>query len=584
MSDVRRMNDPLINIGLILLGTGLLLAAMLSACGNLTAWLTNQAPPTGPLTRGIGVLAQPGSPGDALGSPGLNPVLYWFLVIICLTLLGWVTWVVTRALRERDTRPSPHTLTGIATPAEIREVASEKALLKKAATLRPSLTAPTPREVGMKLGTSKGIGVWATVEDSILITGPPRSGKGLFLVINSILDAPGAVITTSTRPDNVTATLTQRKRVGPVMVFDPQQIAPGLSAGLRWSPIRGCADPLTAMIRATGLAASTGFGGVQSGDFWEGKTRIAIQCLLHAAALDNRETKTVYAWALTPASAFDAVRILQADPRAAEGWAEALDGMLQSDPRTRDSIWQGVSLAFAALADPRVLEAVSPGPDEHFDPENFLTQRGTIYMLATGAGAGASAGLVAAFIEDLVETARRMAARSPGARLDPPLHLALDEIANLAPLPSLPTLMAEGGGTGITAMPVFQSLSRAREKWGDDEASAIWDAAIVKIILGGASNTRELQDLSTLIGEHDERTDSVTVDATGAHSSQRSLRRVPILPPDALRTLPFGTGIIMLRSARPIMTSLHPWTKRPDAPVLTADRKALEATIQQAST
>jgi type IV secretory pathway TraG/TraD family ATPase VirD4 len=95
--------------------------------------------------------------------------------------------------------------------------------------------------------------------------------------------------------------------------------------------------------------------------------------------------------------------------------------------------------------------------------------------------------LVAAFIEDLVETARHLAAASPGARLDPPLLLALDEIGNLSPLPSLPMLMAEGGGTGITPMPVLQSLSQARDKWGDHGAGAIW-TPIVKTILGGTSS------------------------------------------------------------------------------------------------
>ena len=39
--------------------------------------------------------------------------------------------------------------------------------------------------------------VWASVEDSMLLLGPPRSGKGLHLVIPMILDAPGAVVTTS---------------------------------------------------------------------------------------------------------------------------------------------------------------------------------------------------------------------------------------------------------------------------------------------------------------------------------------------------------------------------------------------------
>lgn len=124
-----------------------------------------------------------------------------------------------------------------------------------------------------------------------------------------------------------------------------------------------------------------------------------------------------------------------------------------------------------------MLDAVSPRESEYFDPEAFLRESGTVYLLATGAGAGAASSLVAALIEDLVETARRIAAQSAGGHLDPPVLLALDEIGNLAPLPSLPTLMAERGGTGNTTMPVLQSLAQARDKWGDNAATAIWDAS-----------------------------------------------------------------------------------------------------------
>src|SRR3546814_5787968 len=91
--------------------------------------------------------------------------------------------------------------------------------------------------------------------------------------------------------------------------------------------------------------------------------------------------------------------------------------MIHSDARTRDSIWMGVSLALSCLADPRVLDAVTPRPGELFDPVEFLTGNGTLYLLATGAGVGASWSLVAAFIEDLVETARRLAAASPAPAL-----------------------------------------------------------------------------------------------------------------------------------------------------------------------
>ncbi|MFA5607081.1 MAG: TraM recognition domain-containing protein [Leucobacter sp.] len=579
------MSDGLANLGIGLLIAAAGIAAILRVAGTVAAFLTGTPQPQAGITAGLTVLLNPADPAAALEADGLNSIAYWITTTLLLAVLGAGVWWVWTKVRHhsKSVQTDPRRLQGIATSGEVSRVASDTALIKRAGTLRPSLDAPKPSDVGYLLGRSRGKRVWASVEDSILLVGPPRSGKGLHVVINAILDAPGAVVTTSTRPDNLTATLRARQRIGPVAVFDPQHLAEGLPAGLRWSPVRGCEDPLTAMIRATGLASGTGLsaGGVEGGGFWEGKTRTALQALLHAAALDNRPPAELFRWTLDPTAAAEAVAILTGSTGAAAGWAESLEAMIDADPRTRDSIWQGVSLALAALADPRVLDAVTPRSGEHFDPEAFLSESGTLYLLATGAGAGASSALVAALVEDLIETARRMAARSAGARLDPPVLLALDEIGNLAPLPSLPTLMAEGGGTGITTMPVLQSLAQARDKWGENAANAIWDAAIVKIILGGVSNSRDLQDLSTLIGERDEYTDSTTIGDHGTRSNQRSIRRVPILPPDRLRTLPFGTGITMLRSAPPIVTNLRSWATRDDAKTLRADRTEIETLLQQ---
>ena len=582
------MGDELTNAALVALAALGVAAVLLRVAGSIAAFLTGAPQPEAGLGAGAAVLLHPGNPAAALGAPGLNVVVYWIVAGLLITGSGVGGWWVWSAIRHHSRQQAldPYRIVGIATRREVARAGSTKALLARAGNLRPSLDHPELVEVGYRIGSSRGVEVWASVEDSMLLIGPPRSGKGVHIVINSILSAPGAVITTSTRPDNVTATIRARQRVGPVAVFDPQHLADGIPAGLRWSPVRGCSDPLTAMIRASGLASATGLGkgGVEGGDFWEAKTRVALQCLLHAAALDGRQPADLFRWTLDPAAAGDAVSILAAHPRAAGGWAEALQAMLESDPRTMDSIWQGVSLALSALADPRVLDAVSPGPDEVFDPETFLEQKGTLYLLATAAGANNSAPLVAALIEDVVEAARRLAARSPGARLDPPLLLALDEVANLSPLPSLPTLMAEGGGSGITTMPVLQSLAQAREKWSENAASAIWDAAIVKIILGGASNSKDLQDLSTLIGERDEITDSTTVGDHGSRSAQRSIRRVPVMPPDVIRRFPFGTGLVLLRSAPPIVARLRRWTERADAKQLTQDRAEVEAQLHHRQT
>lgn len=565
---VRRIDDDLINLALLGIGAVFLVAATLRGAGSIAAELARTPHPTSGLTAGFGVLSRPRDPAAALGAPRMSPVLYWVVVALLLTAattLTLVVWHLVQRTRHRVAH-DPHRNLGIATRADIAPVASKRALLRRGQTLRPSLHEPTPEDVGYLLGRSCGKEIWASVEDSILVVGPPRSGKGLHLVINAILDAPGSVVTTSTRRDNISATLQARQARGPVAVFDPQRLAAELDlpTGQRWSLVRGCGNPLTAMIRANGLAASTGLssGGVESGGFWEGKTRAALQALLHAAALEKLSTRALFEWSLSAAAASDAVSILSSHPEAAKGWDDSLQSMINADPRTRDSIWMAVAEALACLADPRVLDAVNPAPDEEFDPHTFLTNNGTLYLLATGAGAGASWSLVAAFIEDLVETARHIAAASPGARMDPPLLLALDEIGNLAPLPSLPVLMAEGGGTGITTMPVLQSLSQARNRWGEHAASAIWDASIVKVILGGASASRDLQELSVLIGERDELSDAVTVGEYGSRSLQRSTRRIPILPPERIRTLPFGTGLVLLRTAPPIVATLRAWTSR----------------------
>ncbi|WP_197683504.1 type IV secretory system conjugative DNA transfer family protein [Jiangella alkaliphila] len=471
---------------------------------------------------------------------------------------------------------------GVATARQVRSVAGARTVRAHGQRLRPSLRAPQPRDIGFCLGRSHRTPVWITVEDSVLIIGPSRSGKGLHLVIPGVLDAPGAVVSTSTRTDVLAATLTARERIGPVAVFDPQHLAHGIDAGMRWNPVRGCEDPQTAMIRARGLAAGSNIGkGVENADFWAGQTEAVIRTLLHSAALDDLGARDLYRWSLDPLAAMQAHRILTAHNDAADGWAETLEAAATADTRTRDSIWLGVRQAFAGLADPRVLAALTPrSGDAEFDPSTFIRDRGALYLLGTAAGAGGVGTLVAALIEDLLETARQQAAASPGARLDPPLALVLDEIANLAPLPSLPTLVSEGGGSGIATTVVLQTMAQARHAFGEHTASTIWDASVVKILPGGAASAADLRDISALIGDRDDETVAITRGRDGDTTRQTSYRRIPILDPGQLRTLRFGQAVVLLRSAAPIALTMRPWTRRPDAPRLRADKAAIESSIR----
>ncbi|WP_169741842.1 type IV secretory system conjugative DNA transfer family protein, partial [Nocardioides aequoreus] len=349
----RGANDELVNLAFIGLMAAFAMALVLRGAATAAAIATGATTPEGEIASGLRVLTDPGRPAQAFEAPGLSATAYWSVVALFLGVLAtfaWCIWRLIARLQHRTAR-DPQRIRGTATARDIDTTASKKALVRRAATLRPSLRHPRAADVGYLIGRSCGREIWASVEDSILVIGPPRSGKGLHLVINAILDAPGAVITTSTRPDNIAATLAARKDRGPVAVFDPQHLTAGLTAvddcGVRWSPIRGCEHPLTAMIRAAGLASSTGLssGGTESGGFWEGKARSAIQALLHAAALEHLPTRALFEWSLSASAAADAVGILASHPRAAAGWSDSLGGMIESDPRTRDSIWMAVAQA-----------------------------------------------------------------------------------------------------------------------------------------------------------------------------------------------------------------------------------------------
>jgi type IV secretion system protein VirD4 len=522
-----------------------------------------------------------------------GPVGMWAAMLLTLTLatgLGRCACALARQLRaSRSATPSSaaawgRTQAGLASRRDVQSQLSEKAVRARAAQTRPRLHGNSPTRyptaaVGLRLGRDRHtrLELWGSVEDSYLILGPPRSGKGVHLVIPHALDAPGALLVTSTRPDTLHATRRIRERNGPVLAFDPQQLAPD-APRLRWSPTRGCEDPLVAINRARALTAGAALhtGTTTDGDFWAAMSAAVLRAYLHAAALSGRPMTDVLAWASRPLDPTP-VRILRSEPAAAGGWAEELAAQAGADPRQRDSVWAGVRRAVDALADPRVLATCSPTGSAAFDPRSFLAEHGSLYLLGATGTQLSVAPLITALLEDLLDTARRLAAAQSGGRLDPPLLLLLDEAANIAPIPSLPNLMADGGGTGITTVTVLQSLAQARARWGDAGADAMWDASTTKVILGGLAHADDLTRISRLAGDIDvPQVTRSTGTSGGTRNTTSSIgsQRLPALPLERIRCLPAGQALVIARRCPPVQAELAPWWQHPVAGPSATRRRA----------
>ena len=95
--------------------------------------------------------------------------------------------------------------------------------------------------------------VWARCEDVKLTLGGPRHGKSVEEICR-IIDAPGAVIATSTRADLYEKTHRLRAERGPVFVFNPSGIG-GIATDVTFDPLTGCTEPKTAVDRAGDLIA-----------------------------------------------------------------------------------------------------------------------------------------------------------------------------------------------------------------------------------------------------------------------------------------------------------------------------------------
>jgi len=448
---------------------------------------------------------------------------------------------------------------------EVVRTLGTRATIAAARRLRPGgLVKPAPfvRPEGVLLGRVGRSDVLSGWEDSLLIIGPPRSGKSSSLVIPGVVEAPGPVVVTSTRPDVLRAAARLRAQVGPTYVFDPDGLAVGSGVEpLPWSPVTR--DVSAALRRARAMAGSAGGVGERGGggDFWTSSAADILVGLLLAAGVAGRTAADVARWASSPQALGAAAAMLENSPEHTR-YAEDLEAVATSAAQqTSASTLAVVRRALACLATPQVAASVNVPLDQTADTTRLLTERATIFALATPGGSS-PAPLLSALVSDLTETGRQLAATSPGGRLDPPLLIFLDEAANVAPLPDLPQLLAAGGGDGLVAAVVLQSLDQARGRWGQQAAGAMLDSATIRLVLPGLTSPQDLRDLAQLAGERIFAERSRTHGDTGS-SITLAERNQAALRADELRSLPPGSAMLLPRRSPPVTINLVPHWRRP---------------------
>jgi type IV secretion system protein VirD4 len=412
------------------------------------------------------------------------------------------------------------------------------------ATIRATVGAA---HAGVYLGAGSVGPAWAGTEQAVLVLGPPRSGKTSSIVVPTVLGAPGAVVSTSTKPDVLRATADARATVGPCLLYDPSGTveAPPHVQRVHWSPVESCRTWDDALLVARSLvgAARPAVGARQGGapgggDHWNERAEALLAPTLHAAALDGADLTTVLSW-VDRRNAATALGIL--DRNGATRPGDLLAGIAATDPREQSGIWSTASGVLAAYRSEAALKS-TVAPD--FDAGAFCDSSATLYICATGRHQAVAAPLVVGLLTD-IRSAAYARSGGPGAASDAagerraPVVLALDEVANIAPVPDLPGMVSEGAGQGLLTLACLQDLSQARGRWGQ-AADGFLSLFGTTVVLPGIGDVRTLEALSALAGEEELHTRSVSAPVASPGGMSAVLSRL-VLGPRAQRAEPVST-------------------------------------------
>jgi type IV secretion system protein VirD4 len=389
---------------------------------------------------------------------------------------------------------------------------------------------------------------------ALVVFGPTQSYKSAGLAIPALLEWDGPAIASSTKTDLLAATISHRRQLGEVMVFDPFGLSPTTTS--TWTPLHAACDWDGALSQAMRMTAGAELdtSAVRDGSFWRAAAEARLAPLLYAAARTHAGIGAVVRWAYGQGDS-DLPPILQdllakakddrerADAQAAFD-AHAAFAALASD--TRSSVESNLQVILRAYRSPRV-QASAHGAE--ITPERLLSERATLYLIGDSHRSRLLRPIFLTLLAELIDSAYHKATLH-GGQLPQPLLLCLDELGNVAPLPNLGEIASTAASHNIQLVSIFHDVAQARARYGDQTLTAINNHR-ARMLLPGVADLDTLRYFSDLLGHQHPR----TKDHPGDIKPPRERR--PLAAPEQLRQLRAGHALLIYGRLAPTRIRLR---------------------------
>lgn len=389
---------------------------------------------------------------------------------------------------------------------------------------------------------------------SMLVLAPSGAGKTPRIVVPQILCHAGPCVTGSVKADVLHLTLKRRQEMGTVHVIDPSG-ASGLTSS-RWSPLMGVTDFGSASRAAKWLCESSKSGdgsGIEGAAYWDSLGRRMLACLLWAAASSKLGMAQVARWAQSGNEERVAALLEEAgDPRAVDMWS----AHRQQEGRTKTSVSNTAWTVLEDWTHPDITAIVDENDSDRpvLDLDEVLSSASTLYLVAPASEQAMFTPIFETIINAFVMRVEELAAKNGGLALDPPLLLALDEAANIAPVRELDKVASKSAGEGIVVLSIWQDEGQINRIYGADRARTVMSNHYGKLYMPGITDDQTLSNLSKMIGH-----DTVNRVTHQQHGNSWTATDIEVAPPSYLRSLPRDEAIVISGHHKPMRVSLPGW-------------------------
>lgn len=434
---------------------------------------------------------------------------------------------------------------------------------------------------GLILGRAGTRLLRADKNTNVGVVAPPRSGKGLGIVMPNVLAWPGSVVVTDLKQEVWDATAGFRARYGEAHLFAPGETH--TSAFNSLDLIRR--DPRFRVADIQQIAHILMPTPLQGNPMWESEARslyLAIVLLLLDTPEATVSNGAAYRLAKGPELSEEGLAKLLRERGATLDpvCAGNLNDYLVMGDRQKSGVKSSLMTALEVFADPLVDAATS---HSDFDPRQLFDRRMAIYLGVKPANLKRLATIFNLFIQQLVLDLVRDLSRAESAKNH--VLLLLDEGPAFGRMDAIKQSAAFFPGYNVRLLFIMQALSQLDSIYGEAGRRELVGTFRHRVFFA-PNDANEAHALSRELGNTTVRTRSLTMGSGWAsRSSSQSSTGRPLLSPDEVMRLPPKYELILTEGARPTRALKFNYLKdkrftcrllpTPQVPKLVAAGKAL---------